>query len=187
MFIKRILFLLLLLIIALSVGYKKFWPESGIAFSDREKYVLKETYENSQQKFRGLYELNNKFVRLELDKNIDKEQADNLVKLKLEKFFKLFDNEIAPYPGEVSTVTACSDNLRPKAFKVNTVNFYTGFLNSRQQFGSCDKDRLMYHGLITYLYCTKNKTLYQVEYFFDKGMTNQEREIENFVSSLKCR
>ncbi len=160
--------------------------KSGIYFLDQKKYKLNDVYENSSEAFRGLYQFDNDYVRLEINKKIEAKDADSLIKTKANQFQKLFQNDIAPYPGEVSNVTGCADEFKPREVYINNNLFFKAYLNSRYQFGSCIKDQLVYQGAIGYIYCQKNKSMYQIEYFLDKNSSDINKKIDDFISSLKC-
>ena len=182
---KKKFFLLSLLIIVLLLMVNKLSNKSGIYFSDKEKYQLQETYEKTSEIFRGLYQFDKNYVRLEINRNIDSQQASLLIKTKANKFEQLFQNDMAPYPGEVSKVTTCNEEYKPKSVLVNGNLFYKAYLNSRNQFGSCIEEQLPYRGVIGYIYCSKEKYLYQIEYFLDKNSIDGEQKINNFISNLK--
>lgn len=180
---KKILFLF---IISILVSACSLFNKNNLNFKDYSSYKIIEEYEDTDKVFRALYKNDNSFLKIDKTKNIEKGDFENLKNDKTKKFLEIYNNNISPYPGELSNVSTCNKDLMPIEVNTNNNIFYKTYLNNRFQFGTCVEEQLKYKVILGYIYCEDKKEFYQIEYFIDKSRENSDEVLNDFVKSIKC-
>lgn len=163
-----------------------------LVFSGKGSWRTREVYEETQTAWRGLINDPRFLVRLEEVRNVDAKSANELTKITVMKLLGLFDSARSPYPGAITNEVVCQDDFKPKGgVFTNTVgvdvSFYTGYLDSRMQYGSCVEDQVAYHGSLGIFYCPNIREWYEVELIAPKGKTEPSDWYKSLFYTVHCR
>lgn len=189
---KKISIVLVFVIIFLLIYFFKNKPCTGIkclTFKNFSNFHLSDTYENSPNNFRALYQQNNDiFFRVEIKSAVEKIDSVKLLSSKINHLSDIFENSISPYPGEISVKISCADKYKPKLTNSPRLPYFIGYLNDRLQFGSCSEDQAKNQGAIGFLYCPNQKKFYQIEYIVPvKNNEDKTSLIKDFIESVNCQ
>lgn len=195
-FFHKIAAIVLVLLLLCAIPYyllqKKCEGIECITFENSSLYKLDKEYESNKHIFRGLYKLNNSFVRSEIRSDFTPEDAQEAVKVQITRTKGLFEDTTAPYPGEISDVIGCTNVYKPVyRSEINKtrvkIDYFEGYLNDRFVLGSCSDDQAAYHVLFAMFYCNKQSKFYQLEYITpaQKGKSYSSSS-DSFLSSITC-
>ncbi|MDO8551805.1 MAG: hypothetical protein Q7S03_03965 [bacterium] len=154
-----------------------------------DSYKIKEVYEDSPQIYRALLSKGKNFLRVEVKSDISTQDANSYIRSEVTKMNGLFENALAPYPGQISDEIVCPGQFKPvyKSEKINNleVTSFTGFLNQRLTFGACTEDQAVYKGRINYFYCPAKEKIFALELI----TPNQDKpdEFLQEINTVRCK
>ncbi len=137
------------------------------------------------------------FISIVRSMNIEKDEAD---KKSQDSFFlvhALYEPQQSPYPDQVSKVVKCTDepkNTISVSFKDQSgwTRGLLAFANDRRLFGICDESQYAFRALYLFVYCKKQKSLYEIKFFKPYHQSKSSKvqgldlEFEKFIQSLDC-
>lgn len=188
---KNLFFLFLIFLIFAAVVIIKNQCNSFFCLIDSPElnsFSLQETYENSQNTYRALYEKNQDKIRVTIQSGISRSEAKNNIETRMGKIIGLFLNTFAPYPGEISYKTTCDKKFMPDfktSSSANTKLWWSPlFYNATFTSGVCSEDQIQYKGFIAFIYCEKQKKIVQMEYIVPKNSSIQS---ESIIEATRCK
>lgn len=153
-------------------------------------YKIDTIDQDDNEGYKAIYKNSDNILRVEIVKNIDEQQAEQIIRARVTRLKGLFSDAPAPYPGMVSDKIVCDRKFVPKFYQKdvngNNISYFTGFLSSRMTFGTCTEDESIYKGLYVLFHCPAQQKMYQLEFIGPKNEFNEDQNIES-VSSLRCR
>lgn len=151
-----------------------------------KQFKLTEAYENTPDRFRGLYTNGDSKVRIDVQIKITQLRAEEITRERVMALNALFEDRLSAYPGQVSRKITCGEKYKPVIEKItqdNTeITLAKGLFTDRFTMGACVDDLLPYKGFIAWYWCSKTNTLYQIETISPK----ENGETEAVLSSLGC-
>ena len=187
--IQKIIFLLIVCIIILFI-FKSILIEDtvdlvnlGISSDFIEKFQLKgisETFDSTT--LTGEY--GNSFIKVNIFKNTSQEKADIYISDKIVLINSLFREISSPYPGAISNRIECTKEFKPLRISNSPLDYYIIYASSRFTYGVCSFDLIKYRSIIYFLYCDKDKNLYQIKLFIpiDQDISSYEE----LLNSARC-
>lgn len=159
---------------------------------DIEKnWQLGEEFENSKQTYRALWKKSDYQLKIDIKKNLSQEDAELLTKVAIMKLKGLFDNAASPYPGAISDEFACGERYKPEVTTrtENSITFttFTGYLDSRLQYGICLDEQLTYRVFSSYFYCKEQANLFHIELISPREVEKNDEEMKSMLSSFSCK
>ncbi|MBI5356112.1 hypothetical protein HZB78_00670 [Candidatus Collierbacteria bacterium] len=150
------------------------------------QFKLVEAYEDTQNRFRGLYVSDDNKIRVNIQNKISKSQAQEITNLRIMALNALFEDKVSAYPGQISKEISCNQKYKPEIEKIaqndTEITFAKGLFTDRFTMGACVDDLLPNKGFIAWYWCSQTNTLNQVEMISPK----ENDKIETILSSLGC-
>lgn len=160
-----------------------------LIFNRKSQYIFKTEYENTDKAFRALYSNKDQLLRMEVYSQTSGQQSDNFVEYKKMQIMGLYEDAKSPYPGTISDKITCDRKYKPvfKTLKNNwlKLEYYSGYLNERMQFGSCIDDQLVYNNQAVMFYCSSQKKWYHLE--FISPLKSSSQYVLDIISTIKCK
>ena len=131
----------------------------------------------------------NKIIRLEILTKIDEKTAEDYIRNKKYITDSLFLSIAAPYPDFITNTLECPERFKPEVKQTKIDDFettyYEIFATDRLIYGACAEDLIKYKAILTWIYCEKGKSLFQVELFMPKDEFKED--YINFIKSFECK
>lgn len=159
---------------------------------NRNTYALKDTYQNTNRSFRGLYVSGQNYLRASIEQYDMPEQAERLINAEITRMKGLFEKAPSPYPGEISDAIECTGIFKP-VYSVRhnaTTEFFQidGYLNDRLVFGSCTEDQARYKDIMILFNCPKQKKIYELEFIYPRLSYEQNsKQFQQIVETVSCK
>lgn len=185
-----IAFCLTVVCVGIWVTKKGCRPWGCWTFSGYNKFVLKETYFTSNTSFRGLFDNGTFIMRVDQKILSYSESPENEHNAQTMRFSEMFTKAPAPYPGDVSDTIVCPDTMIPQKKVVTMPNglltYFTAYFGKRLNFGICSLPDAEGIGVYAVLYCKKDRSLEQIEFFGSDNKKGDEKTLEKIVQSISC-
>lgn len=102
----------------------------------------------------------------------------------------IYQDQEAPYPGQITKIISCPENFRPRplAESNDSIAKRKGFLlmaNSREVFGACDATSVRFHALHALVLCKTKNILFEIKLFQPAGEKSME-ELKNIYEGFSC-
>lgn len=125
-------------------------------------------------------------VRLELTRNVPKDQAERTMAGRFYRVLALFSGGAA-YPGMVTTEFEVPAELRPAELRAGAQGNRALELPAtvNLSYGAGSEDLAAYRAVMGYIYCEKSATLAQAELFLPKEKFDRAAALEEF-RGLAC-
>jgi hypothetical protein len=100
----------------------------------------------------------------------------------------VFDEQVSPYPGDLSNRIKCQDKYLPlkQEFhnKGSWLVLYTLYVNDRFVFGGCTDDVLKYAAVISMIYCENRATLFKAIFYTPISEPLGLTDLKNYTCSV---
>lgn len=155
-----------------------------IDFPGKKTYLLEEEYESTGRSYRALFQKGAEKIRAEYYAGVSPEQARDFNQYKTMQLLGLYETVKSPYPGVLSDRITCDDAYKP-VFRTETKSrvVYTGYLNDRLQYGTCEDGQIAYKSLGIMTYCPGQKIWYYLEFIEPK---KDSLPIALIKDSIRC-
>ncbi len=161
---------------------------SCLSFQTKELYKTDTEYENNEKAYRAMFRNDNLQLMVEIYSQVTPQQAAEYNEYKKMQLMGLYENARSPYPGAISDRISCEDKYKPKfrQWQTTTLNidYYTGYLNNRMQYGSCIDEQLKYRSAAVMLYCLAQKKWYHLE--FISPINQGDNKFIQIIQSMSC-
>jgi hypothetical protein len=156
-----------------------------ITFTQKDTYVLKETFLDKSGSFLAEYKSDDSTLRVEIiDQSSD--ESEDLIQSRVTRIQAQYEDNISPYPGEISDLLSCPDGFKPEIIKFDQngliITSFQVKLNERMVTGQCDENQVVFNSYNHYFYCPKLSKTFLLEFIFDKHF-NIESPIEIFCEN----
>ena len=105
---------------------------------------------------------------------------------RLALFRSIFEQKRVDYPGQHSRVIECPEIYKPQFFEKNGEEYYlayfASFASQNKVAGACLPDLVAYRYLYGFVYCKKQRQLFEIDHFSDPKLD----AIPGFVEALSC-
>jgi hypothetical protein len=161
----------------------RMWPRSARLAACR-------LAEQVDRRFSAEYTLTNgaQIVKIEAVPNLDRENADRLVRESLMSVDALYASALSPYPGDISKQIVSDTRYQPEFVRTNVqglaFSYYLVYANARLGHGAVTPDVVKYRSLIGWVYCESSQTLFKVRHFVP--LPAGRDELESFFLSFRC-
>ncbi len=169
------LFCVAALIIGGTIVYKRqtcVEPECFLVRTLRG-YKKVDVYQDTDRAFSALLKKEQNQLRIEAWLDIERLEADAIIKNHTVRMYTLYEKAVSPYPGEISNAISCAQEYRPTYTADQTggreTHLFTGFANDRLSFGACAEDLITNRAAVAMFYCGQQKRLYKLELFSPIG------------------
>lgn len=183
--------LLALLLVGAGFVYTKMTACTKLAcisFRDKDGFQTQTTYEDTAKAYRALLTRGDVTVRVEKYMDVTAQQAASNNDYKSMQIESLYEDAKSPYPGMLSDRIRCEGKFKPvfEERKLNGLTYleYSGFLNSRMQYGTCIQDELTYASRAMMFYCPKERAWYQFE--FITSLARPQPDLSGLLNSVRC-
>ena len=165
---------------------------SCLSFPNQIRFRTLETYEQSGKVWRGMLAAGpDDSIRLEVV-SATKEEAEEFTAIRMTAIRGLFDTSLSPYPGAVSHTIRCDD--RYKVFPEQLVSqsgvsmqYFSGYLNSRYQYGICVDDQIAFRVNAAMFYCSSDRQWIFLERIRPVKKSETDNASRDFFQKLRCR
>lgn len=156
-----------------------------------EKYQVKDIYTEDDDSYRAMYKNTDKIIRLEVQSNINEDDAQKYIDASVARMRGLFTEAASPYPGVISDEITCDKTYQPTFQEITNsakvdVSYFTGYLNQNLVFGSCSESQAVYKGILSYFYCPRRKQAFQLELIAPVSAFNKSGFKET-IDSIRCK
>lgn len=149
-----------------------------ISFFNKETYKMEEVFVDKDDSFLAEYSNQDSILRIEII-NQNREEAENLIKSRIARIQNQYEENISPYPGEISDSISCPSSFRPKinTYEQSGINISSFLvkLNERMVAGQCENSLIKYHSYNYYFYCQNQNKTFLVEIIYDKNFEKVEQ------------
>lgn len=108
-------------------------------------------------------------IELEITLPFDPEEAEQQGRLKRNTLISLYGAQYTPYPGEVTNLTSCPENMKPKVSKHpilgQPVEVIVANATERYTFGVWEKSLVKRTAAVTLAYEPRSKALFHIRVF----------------------
>lgn len=192
---KKIIYFLFIICSLLALLYTLSNPcrtKSCVDFPGDSSWILKETYENTPEVWRGLYQHPDYLVRIARYRVKDEAQATGYTQIHSMQMETLYEKSQSPYPGAVSDTVECQAEYLPVTQTISAENgldmaVYTAFVNDRLNYGACIDDQITYKGYNTAFYCKNIHQWYNLDIFVSKENLQQDSVYLDLFKKIKCQ
>ncbi len=151
-----------------------------------QKNIRKEGLENSFWTI--VAEKDGKVIKIEAINNINSQEARKYAEERQNIVKALYQRIPSPYPGMISNVIECPDELKPEIVSLDIegkiVSAYILYSTPRFTYGAGVEELIKYRGVLMFIYGDKVRTLYRVEIFIPKEKFNK-KEIVDILKSIR--
>lgn len=127
-------------------------------------------------------------VRLEIVRNIARDDAVRYAEERLYVIRALYAKHESPYPGMISQVIECPDELKPRSVAVSIGGDLLPVLlaasTARFTYGASAEDLITYRGGVSFIYNEARQVLCKVEVFVEKKSFDQNEVLDIFRSVI---
>ncbi len=188
-----ILFLLLFLInynIKNQNNLQSYLNKFKVSWKGTENFIVNVSLTQQTENKNKLMAINkNKIIRLEILTNIDEKTSEDYIRNKKYITDSLFLNIATPYPDFITNTLECPERFKPEVKKIKIdafeTTYYEIFATNRLIYGACAEDLIKYKAILTWIYCEKGKSLFQVELFMPKDEFKED--YTGFIKSFECK
>lgn len=150
-------------------------------------YQKADTYQYTDRSYGSLYTKGNNQLRTEVWFEMERPEAEGIIKSHIIRMYTLYEKAVSPYPGEASNTISCVQQYRPTHTtdqpRGRETHFFTGYTNDRLTFGACADDLVTNKAGIAMFYCAAQKRLYKLELF--SPLKRPPEEFEREVKTIK--
>lgn len=163
---------------------------SCIQFAGKSEFSIKEIYEKNNNVFRAFYSDKKRNLRVEVVSDINSYNAAEYINSRIARMNALFGNAFVPYPGDISNEIVCPKEFRPEFYKINKegleIQYFIANLNQELIYGSCSADQIVYNGIEAFVYCPKNRQVFQLEILESKEKFKKSENLR-IIKSIICK
>jgi hypothetical protein len=120
-------------------------------------------------------------------RGVDPPVAERLIDEKIFMFGSLFEKQRVGYQGQHTEYIECLPPYKPiygeKVLSGGYIRYFRGFATDRYGYGACDSASARFLAVNAYVYCERDHTVYDVNYFSASG---DGAVVERFVGGIMC-
>jgi len=113
--------------------------------------------------------------------------ANSYIDDKIAVYKSLFEKQRVGYRGQYTEYVECPAKFKPTFHESSVpggkLKYFRGFANDRFITGVCAEEDIRYSVISAYLYCVKGGSIFEINYFFPRGI---EKYAVGIVGKLSC-
>ena len=163
-----------------------------IYFPGKENWKLVEIYVNSKKAWKGLFGVQDGYVRVEKNVVDSPQYAEEFTNTRLMQVQSIFDKARSPYPGAISDEIECQEKFKPVEKEITTgtgitLTYYREYLNNRLVIGTCIDEDVEYIGYVAIFYCHESSEWYQMEIIKPSEKRGLEEDYISLFKEIRCQ
>ncbi|MBT3249785.1 MAG: hypothetical protein HN365_03240 [Candidatus Pacebacteria bacterium] len=151
-----------------------------ISFPLQDTYGLEEVYQNKDTTYLAKYANNDSILRVEIIGQ-KKEDSQQLIRGRIARIKNQYEENISPYPGEISDSITCPSSFKPTISVINQnsldISSFMIQLNERMTAGECQEKFIKYYSYNYYFYCQQSQKTFLVEIIYNKDQVRVDTPI----------